>query len=288
SFQKKRAERVEYLKASTVELKKKLALKQEESARRYITQLEEIRRKAMEMSTLRGPSAEDHHHVSPVDDDSKTTTSITNIPMSEELVATRKCCTLCNLLLASDLHLQTHLRGTRHNQLLIERFNQKNDNAAKKQPTQEELNTFNTECIVVVTSDDIVRQQVAYNRERKHAMKKRAKKLRLRMTQRSTAYEIENAQRPYLTSTHKARIQRFLNELEKSLSTTARKEPLNTTNYLVCQRILTEFVKIFDTHGYEKDSPLEQRVFFSLNGYLTLNKMIELRAECNKPALAPE
>jgi hypothetical protein len=47
-------------------------------------------------------------------------------------------------------------------------------------------------------------------------------------------------------------IQRFLNELEKSLSTTARKEPLNITNYLACQRILTEFVKIFDTHGYEK------------------------------------
>ena len=47
-------------------------------------------------------------------------------------------------------------------------------------------------------------------------------------------------------------IQRFLSELEKSLSTTARKEPLNTTNYLACQRILTEFVKIFDTHGYEK------------------------------------
>ncbi|CAF3968819.1 unnamed protein product [Rotaria sp. Silwood2] len=290
SFQKKRAERVEYLKASTVELKKKLTLKQEESARRHITQLEEIRRKAMEMSVLRGPSAEDHHHhhVSPVDDDTKTTTSITNIPMNDDPVATRKCCTLCNLLLASDLHLQTHLRGTRHNQLLIERFNQKNENGVKKQPTQEELNTFNTECIAVVTSDDIVRQEIAYNRERKHAMKKRAKKLRLRIAQRSTAYETENAQRPYLTSTHKARIQRFLNELEKSLSTTARKEPLNTTNYLACQRILTEFVKIFDTHGYEKDSPLEQRVFFSLNGYLTLNKMIELRAECNKPALAPE
>ena len=47
-------------------------------------------------------------------------------------------------------------------------------------------------------------------------------------------------------------IQRFLNELEKSLNTTARKEPLNTTNYLACQRILTEFVKIFDTQGYEK------------------------------------
>ncbi len=86
----------------------------------------------------------------------------------------------------------------------------------------------------------------------------------------SAAYEAENTQRPYLTSTHKARyrekcpfsiigmhgfifsIQRFLNELEKSLNTTARKEPLNTTNYLACQRILTEFVKIFDTHGYEK------------------------------------
>jgi hypothetical protein len=47
-------------------------------------------------------------------------------------------------------------------------------------------------------------------------------------------------------------IQRFLNELEKSLNTTTRKEPLTTTNYLACQRILTEFVKIFDTQGYEK------------------------------------
>lgn len=43
---------------------------------------------------------------------------------------------------------------------------------------------FNTECIAVVTNDDIVRQEMAYNRERKHAMKKRAKKLRLRITQR--------------------------------------------------------------------------------------------------------
>ncbi|CAF4343246.1 unnamed protein product, partial [Adineta steineri] len=157
-----------------------------------------------------------------------------------------------NILLASDLHLHTHLRGTRHNQLLVERLNQKNENRMKKQATQEDIDTFNTECIVTVTNDDIVRQEMAFNRERKHTMKKRAKKLRLRMTQRSTAYEAENAQRPYLTSTHKARIQRFLNELEKSLNTTTRKEPLNTTNFLACQRILTEFVKIFDIHGYEK------------------------------------
>ncbi|CAF4050504.1 unnamed protein product [Rotaria sordida] len=293
SFQQKRAEHVAYIKASTVELKKKLALKQEESTRRHITQLEEVRRKAMEMSTFRGPSAEDHHHhhhhhASPASNDNKITTSTTSILTTDDPIPTRKYCTLCNLLLASDLHLQTHLRGTRHNQLLIERFNQKNDNGTKKQLKQEDIDTFNIECITIVTNDDIVRQEMAYNRERKHAMKKRAKKLRLRMTQRSVAYEAENAQRPFLTSTHKARIQRFLNELEKSLNTTARKEPLNTTNYLTCQRILTEFVKIFDTQGYEKDSPLEQRVFFSLNGYTTLTKMIELRAECNKPALAPE
>ncbi|CAF4037414.1 unnamed protein product, partial [Adineta steineri] len=281
TFQQKRAEHVAYLKTTTVELKKKLALKQEEGTRRHVTQIEEIRRKATEMSVLRGPSAEDQHHVSPTNDNNKTTTS-------EDIIATRKCCTICNILLASDLHLHTHLRGTRHNQLLVERLNQRNENRMKKQATQEDIDTFNTECIVTVTNDDIVRQEMAFNRERKHTMKKRAKKLRLRMTQRSTAYEAENAQRPYLTSTHKARIQRFLNELEKSLNTTTRKEPLNTTNFLACQRILTEFVKIFDIHGYEKDSPLEQRVFFSLNGYTTLTKLIELRAECHKPPLAPE
>ncbi len=97
--------------------------------------------------------------------------------------------------------MQTHLRGTRHNQLLIERFNQKNENGLKKQPTQADMveqfrfvifqsneiifqDAFNTECIAIVTNDDIVRQEMAYNRERKHTMKKRAKKLRLRMSQR--------------------------------------------------------------------------------------------------------
>ena len=74
-------------------------MQQEESARRHTTQLEEIRRKAMEMSTLRGPSAEDHYHMSPTPDDVKTTTSTTSILTTEDpIVASRKCCTLCNLL----------------------------------------------------------------------------------------------------------------------------------------------------------------------------------------------
>jgi hypothetical protein len=55
----------------------------------------------MEMSTYRGPSAEDRHHVSPAPDDSKTTTSTTNIQITEDPIATRKCCTLCNLLVSS-------------------------------------------------------------------------------------------------------------------------------------------------------------------------------------------
>jgi hypothetical protein len=96
------------------------------------------------MSTLRGPSAEDRHHHSPIPNDCQTA--------NEELLATRKCCTLCNLLvcyfyrlyilerkfffsffqLNSDLHLQTHLRGTRHNKLLFERFH-------PKKPSQDEL-----------------------------------------------------------------------------------------------------------------------------------------------------
>jgi hypothetical protein len=49
----------------------------------------------MEMSALRGPSAEDHHHVSPE--------GTTNIPAAEDLTATRKCCTLCNLSVSSEV-----------------------------------------------------------------------------------------------------------------------------------------------------------------------------------------
>ena len=48
------------------------------------------------MCTYRGPSAEDHH-VSPAADNKATT----NAPTTEEPIPTRKCCTLCNLLVSS-------------------------------------------------------------------------------------------------------------------------------------------------------------------------------------------
>ncbi len=51
------------------------------------------------MSIYRGPSAEDHH-VSPAADN-KITTSTANAPTTEEPIPTRKCCTLCNLLVSS-------------------------------------------------------------------------------------------------------------------------------------------------------------------------------------------
>lgn len=68
-----------------------------------MTQLEEIRRKAIEMSIFRGPSAEDHHHDSPGPDEKRNTTSNTNISTTDGPIATRKCCTLCNLLVSSFL-----------------------------------------------------------------------------------------------------------------------------------------------------------------------------------------
>ena len=55
------------------------------------------------MSTYRGPSADDHHHASPVPDDRKADTSTANVSVAEEPIATRKCCTLCNLLVSSIL-----------------------------------------------------------------------------------------------------------------------------------------------------------------------------------------
>jgi len=60
------------------------------------------------MSTFRGPSAEDHYHVSPAPGASKTATSTTSILTNEDPVATRKCCTLCNLLVSLIIHLKKH------------------------------------------------------------------------------------------------------------------------------------------------------------------------------------
>jgi hypothetical protein len=73
----------------------------------------------MEMSTFRGPSAEDHYHVSPTPGTSKTATSTTSILTNEDPVATRKCCTLCNLLVSRIISLIIHLKKHFIKQILL-------------------------------------------------------------------------------------------------------------------------------------------------------------------------
>ena len=63
---------------------------QEETTRRHATQLEEVRRKAVEMSVHREASAEDHQNPSQTDE--KKTTESTDTQ--------RKFCTLCNLMVS--------------------------------------------------------------------------------------------------------------------------------------------------------------------------------------------
>ena len=83
------------------ELQKKIEKKEREYARRHEEHLEETRAKAFEMSI---------RHCSSQDDISEA-----SLPLAKNVPYTSiKVCTLCNVSIASEVVLQSHLRGEAH------------------------------------------------------------------------------------------------------------------------------------------------------------------------------
>ncbi len=80
--------------ANKQKMRKEILKKQEESSKRHESQLDEIRRKAFEMSIL---------HFSTEDCDSAAPT-----PVPYERA---KYCTHCSVVIKSEVHLKSHLRG---------------------------------------------------------------------------------------------------------------------------------------------------------------------------------
>ena len=94
--------------ASKQQAQRKLIQKQEEWCKRHELNLEEIRKKAFEMSVLRFSSEEQSSSVGGTD--APTSTPYENA----------KWCKVCQVVISSDLQLKSHLRGIKHQQTMSE------------------------------------------------------------------------------------------------------------------------------------------------------------------------
>ncbi|CAL1299756.1 unnamed protein product [Larinioides sclopetarius] len=174
---------------SIEELQKKIQLKQEESARRHEENMEQIRQKAFELSIRRCSSNND------------------DVPQPVPY-ETKKICSICNVLIGSEVYLLSHLHGKKHQEAVKSQYQDKD-------PSAEELELYNLKHIVDAPTDQLD-PNIALDKERQKALKKRCKKLRQRMCNRGQEYESSVLKDSETTnSTLKSRIGKTLSDIKK-------------------------------------------------------------------------
>lgn len=141
--------------ANKQKVKKLIIKKQEESSKRHESNLDDIRKKALEMSILHF-STEDTNREAP----------------TPEPYDKAKYCNVCNVIIKSEVQLKSHLRGSIHQKIMIE-------NNKGNALTKSEIEEFNLNCIIDAFIENIDNNKL--DRERSKILKKRLKKQKNRV-----------------------------------------------------------------------------------------------------------
>ncbi|XP_064608297.1 S phase cyclin A-associated protein in the endoplasmic reticulum-like isoform X2 [Liolophura sinensis] len=265
AFRNKEREKQERLAALSAqqqahieELQKKIQQKQDETHRRHIEMLEGIQKKAFEMSVLRH-STEDHNDAPRL------------IPYDQ-----KKLCTVCNVLITSEVYLLSHLRGKKHRQVLEE-------SNLGQTPSRQEIEMFNLKNIVDAP-DNSNHPKLVGEKERQKALKKRCKKLRQRMSSRGQEYEssLSGKQSP-VESQHKAKLQKLVKDVNKYLQCPDT-GPWPQNRVTALDRALGEIIRILD-----KKVQGDQITFCRLGGLTSLCRLLMLlnRSNASLPPVIP-
>eukprot|EP00058_Branchiostoma_floridae_P024433 XP_002609923.1 hypothetical protein BRAFLDRAFT_85871 [Branchiostoma floridae] len=244
--------------ANLEELQKKIQMKHDESSRRHLEQLEQRREKAADMSTLK--------HLTGGEDDTPQ-----SVPYEQ-----KKICSLCTVVIASEVHLWSHLKGKKHQEAMSEQME-------GKMLSEEEMQTFSLKYIkdALEEGNDMSAEQ---EKERQKTLKKRAKKLRSRMAARGREYEsVHGGKLPNPDSTHRAKIQKIVKDLNKHLQNQGT-GPWQQNKVQALDRTLGEASRVM-----EKGTAFDKQVLRSCGGMTSLSRLLFL-TETNgdgKPPVIP-
>ncbi|XP_070170326.1 S phase cyclin A-associated protein in the endoplasmic reticulum isoform X2 [Polyergus mexicanus] len=234
--------------ANQEELQKKIAQKQQESARRHVENIEHIRQRAVESSILRSEE----------------------VPPTLKSYPAQKQCSLCGTIIPNEVHLLSHLKGKAH----LEAVRNAHDN---REPSRDELQRFNIAqirdvSVTVVSNNNANNNKAA--REKQKALKRRCRKIKQRMSLRGQEwedkYKNENNQNLSVESANKVKFRRNLKELDR-LYNNHSKSAWSTIALAALERCLGEIVRAFS-----KSCPFDQDAFRCLNGFDTLTNLLNL------------
>lgn len=239
SREMKLARKEAQFQANKQQVKKRLMQKQEEWGKRHELNLEEIRKKAFEMSIMHF-SGEDNSGEAP-----------TPHPYEKP-----KYCKVCNVVINSEVQLKSHLRGLKHQQVM-------NESNQGKNLTQSEIEEYNLNCIIDAPKENNDKESLA-NEERKKQLKKRLKKLKAKLS--TKGFEYENNNQDCLTS---AEINSLKGLKNSKLPKLVKEMEKNANNIQALTKHSSELVRIM------QKNPLEAILFRQVNGPSIIIKILE-------------
>ncbi|KAM4733873.1 S phase cyclin A-associated protein in the endoplasmic reticulum isoform 2-T2 [Anableps anableps] len=176
------------------ELQKKIQMKHDESSRRHMEQMEQRKEKAAELSSGRHANTDYAPKLTPYE--------------------RKKQCSLCSVVITSEVHLFSHTKGKKHQQAVRD-----SSSIQGRELSDEEVEHLSLKKYIVdILTDSSVSSESVKDGEERQKARKKAKKLRARMNSRAKEYENSmEAKNQVPDSPYKAKLQRLVKDLLKQL-----------------------------------------------------------------------
>ncbi|XP_017725796.1 PREDICTED: S phase cyclin A-associated protein in the endoplasmic reticulum isoform X1 [Rhinopithecus bieti] len=176
------------------ELQKKIQLKHDESIRRHMEQIEQRKEKAAELSSGRHANTDYAPKLTPYE--------------------RKKQCSLCNVLISSEVYLFSHVKGRKHQQAVRE-----NSSIQGRELSDEEVEHLSLKKYIIdIVVESTAPAETLKDGEERQKNKKKAKKIKARMNFRAKEYEsLMETKNSGSDSPYKAKLQRLAKDLLKQL-----------------------------------------------------------------------
>ncbi|XP_071355277.1 S phase cyclin A-associated protein in the endoplasmic reticulum isoform X4 [Trachinotus anak] len=240
------------------ELQKKIQMKHDESSRRHMEQIEQRKEKAAELSSGRHANTDYAPKLTPYE--------------------RKKQCSLCSVVITSEVHLFSHTKGKRHQQAVRD-----SSSIQGRELSDEEVEHLSLKKYIVdiVTDSSVSSESIKDGEERQKARKK-AKKLRARMNSRAKEYETSmEAKTQVPDSPYKAKLQRLVKDLLKQLQGQDSGQWANN-KVSGLDRTLGEISRIL-----EKQNNADQVAFQVGGGLSALEQILHVITAASTPTAVP-
>uniref|UniRef100_A0A8C6WNE4 S-phase cyclin A-associated protein in the ER n=1 Tax=Neogobius melanostomus TaxID=47308 RepID=A0A8C6WNE4_9GOBI len=240
------------------ELQKKIQMKHDESSRRHMEQMEQRKEKAAELSSGRHANTDYAPKLTPYE--------------------RKKHCSLCSVMITSEVHLFSHTKGKRHQQAVRD-----SSSIQGRELSDEEVEHLSLKKYIVdIVPDTCVTSESVKDGEERQKARKKAKKLRARMNSRAKEYETSlEAKAQVSDSPYKAKLQRLVRDLLKQLQGQDSGQ-WSSSRVSALDRTLGEISRIL-----EKQNNADQVSFQMGGGLLALEQILQVITAASTPSTVP-